>query len=84
MGICWAGVLARPWVMGSFQSTALQIAHYNFVNFVRRHGSLRVTPAMAAGVTQSVWGPNTSTTACWATGPRDRITAAFGAALHGS
>jgi len=31
---------------------ALHFAHYNFV---RIHGSLRVTPAMAAGVTNRVW-----------------------------
>ncbi len=31
----------------------LYFAHYNFV---RVHGSLRVTPAMAAGVTDHVWG----------------------------
>lgn len=32
---------------------ALHFAHYNFV---RIHGSLRITPAMAAGVTDYVWG----------------------------
>ena len=31
---------------------ALHFAHYNFV---RIHGSLRVTPAMAAGITGQVW-----------------------------
>ncbi len=31
---------------------ALHFAHYNFV---RIHGSLRVTPAMAAGIADSVW-----------------------------
>lgn len=31
---------------------ALHFAHYNFV---RIHGSLRVTPAMAAGVTSQMW-----------------------------
>jgi len=31
---------------------ALHFAHYNFV---RIHGSLRVTPAMAAGVADRVW-----------------------------
>jgi hypothetical protein len=30
----------------------LYFAHYNFV---RVHGSLRVTPAMAAGVTNHIW-----------------------------
>jgi hypothetical protein len=30
----------------------LYLAHYNFV---RIHGTLRVTPAMAAGVTDHVW-----------------------------
>ena len=34
---------------------ALHFAHYNFV---RIHGSLRVTPAMAAGVTDRVWNLN--------------------------
>jgi IS1 family transposase len=33
-------------------ATALHMAHYNFC---RRHGSLRVTPAMAAGVTDRLW-----------------------------
>lgn len=33
-------------------AVALHIAHYNFC---RRHGSLRVTPAMAAGVTDTLW-----------------------------
>jgi hypothetical protein len=31
---------------------ALHFAHYNFV---RVHSSLRVTPAMAAGITERVW-----------------------------
>ena len=31
---------------------ALHFAHYNFC---RIHGSLRVTPAMAAGLTDHVW-----------------------------
>jgi len=33
-------------------ATALHIAHYNFV---RRHQTLRVSPAMAAGITQTLW-----------------------------
>ena len=33
-------------------SLALYFAHYNFV---RVHGSLRITPAMAAGITDRVW-----------------------------
>ncbi len=33
-------------------AVALHFAHYNFV---RRHASLRMTPAMAAGVTQDFW-----------------------------
>jgi len=33
-------------------AVALHFAHYNFV---RIHGSLRVTPAMAAGVTDRLW-----------------------------
>lgn len=33
-------------------AVALHFAHYNFV---RVHGSLRVTPAMAAGVTNRIW-----------------------------
>ena len=33
-------------------AVALHFAHYNFV---RVHSSLRVTPAMAAGVSQSLW-----------------------------
>ena len=33
-------------------SVAIHFMHYNFV---RIHGSLRVTPAMAAGVTDQLW-----------------------------
>lgn len=33
-------------------ATALHIAHYNFV---RRHQTLRTSPAMAAGVTETLW-----------------------------
>ena len=40
----WTGVHAVP--------TTLHFAYYNFV---RIHGSLRVTPAMAAGLTGQVW-----------------------------
>ena len=29
--------------------------HYMYYNFVRIHSSLRVTPAMAAGVTDKLW-----------------------------
>lgn len=34
-------------------ATALHFAHYNFV---RRHQTLRVSPAMAAGVSATLWG----------------------------
>jgi hypothetical protein len=34
-------------------ATALHFAHYNFC---RNHSSLRVTPAMAAGISVSIWG----------------------------
>ena len=30
--------------------------HFTWYNFVRIHRSLRVTPAMAVGVTERVWG----------------------------
>lgn len=30
--------------------------HFAYYNFVRIHGSLRVTPAMAAGVSDRIWG----------------------------
>lgn len=33
-------------------AVALHVAHYNFV---RVHGSLKVTPAMAAGVIDELW-----------------------------
>jgi hypothetical protein len=33
-------------------ATALHFAHYNFV---RRHQTLRVAPAMAAGVSSTLW-----------------------------
>ena len=33
-------------------AAALHFAHYNLC---RIHGSLRITPAMAAGVTQELW-----------------------------
>ncbi len=29
--------------------------HFMYYNFVRRHGKLRVSPAMAAGVTNRLW-----------------------------
>jgi IS1 family transposase len=32
--------------------------HFGYYNFVRRHRSLRVTPAMAAGITPHLWGLN--------------------------
>lgn len=32
---------------------ALHFAHYNFCQV---HSSLRITPAMAAGISESVWG----------------------------
>ncbi|MCH7635839.1 MAG: hypothetical protein IIA36_14300 [Proteobacteria bacterium] len=34
-------------------AAALHFAHYNLC---RIHGSLRITPAMAAGVTDRLWG----------------------------
>jgi hypothetical protein len=34
-------------------AVCLHVAHYNFC---RRHGTLRMTPAMAAGVTNELWG----------------------------
>jgi hypothetical protein len=33
-------------------AVSLHVAYYNFC---RRHGSLRITPAMAAGVTDRLW-----------------------------
>jgi hypothetical protein len=30
--------------------------HYMFYNFARIHQTLRITPAMAAGVSDHVWG----------------------------
>jgi hypothetical protein len=33
-------------------ATALHFAYYNFC---RIHGSLRITPAMAAGITTTIW-----------------------------
>jgi hypothetical protein len=30
--------------------------HYFTYNFIKIHGTLRVTPAMAAGVTNGLWG----------------------------
>jgi hypothetical protein len=38
------------------ENHAHQVAlHFNYYNFVRIHSSLRVTPAMAAGVTDRLW-----------------------------
>ena len=34
---------------------AIYFAHYNFI---RIHGSLRMTPAMAAGITEWIWDWN--------------------------
>jgi hypothetical protein len=41
------GVLPAPVI-----PTALQFAHYNFV---RRHQTIRCSPAMAAGVASTLW-----------------------------
>ena len=38
--------------MSNLKAVALHFAHYNFV---RIHPSLRVTPAMAAGVSGRLW-----------------------------
>lgn len=38
--------------MARTAAVALHFAHYNFV---RQHRSLRVTPAMAAGVSDRLW-----------------------------
>jgi hypothetical protein len=40
------------WGCARFTAVALHFAHYNFV---RIHPSLRVTPAMAAGVSDRLW-----------------------------
>jgi hypothetical protein len=43
---------SKQWA--NLQATlALHFAHYNFC---RIHGPLRITPAMAAGITDHVWG----------------------------
>ena len=39
-----------------FENHALSVAlHYMHYNFIRIHKTLRVTPAMAAGVTKQLW-----------------------------
>jgi hypothetical protein len=43
-------------------ATALHFAHYNFV---RIHQTLRVTPAMAAGVTDHLWTLGELLNASW-------------------
>jgi hypothetical protein len=41
---------------------AAYCVHFAWYNFVRRHQSLRVTPAMAAGITNHMW---TMSGNCW-------------------
>jgi len=47
-----APVRVAIWQDGQLHSVAIHFMHYNFV---RIHQSLRVTPAMAAGVTTKLW-----------------------------
>lgn len=35
---------------------AAMALHFAYYNFCRIHGSLQITPALAAGVTDHVWG----------------------------
>jgi len=46
--------------------------HFGYYNFVRIHRSLRVTPAMEAGVTKSVWTINDLVDACDSHGARSK------------
>lgn len=41
-------------VVGQFEYCALSL-HFMYYNFCRIHHTLRVTPAMMAGVTDHVW-----------------------------
>ena len=57
---CMATITCRPFVCLAFSkkldnfkaAIALNIAYYNLV---KKHSSLRCTPAMAAGVERSAW-----------------------------
>ena len=39
--------------------------HFKYYNFCRIHQSLRVTPAMEAGITDHVWSIESWTTVIW-------------------
>jgi hypothetical protein len=52
------------------ENHALSVAlHYMYYNFVRIHKTLRVTPAMAAGVTDHAWDMNDLAAMVEATAP---------------
>jgi hypothetical protein len=54
----WCKRLTRLTYAFSKKWENLQVAlalHFAYYNFVRIHGSLRVTPAMQAGITDHVW-----------------------------
>jgi hypothetical protein len=58
-GLVWILVLLR-WLTNAFskklENHARAVAiHFMYYNFVRIHKTLRVTPAMAAGVTDKLW-----------------------------
>ena len=65
----WWAVIVGAWSAFSVTDTRLTLAfskkrenfeaavglHFAYYNFVKRHNTLRCTPAMAAGVTGSFW-----------------------------
>jgi hypothetical protein len=63
---CWYRVSSRQWCKRLTRLTyafskkwgnlkAALALHFAYYNFCRIHGSLRITPAMAAGIADHVW-----------------------------
>lgn len=48
--------------------------HFMYYNFVRIHQTLKITPAMAAGVTDKLWEMSdiVNVLETWETGPKER------------
>ena len=54
-GFGWVAAWVRVALAGVVPGADLVAVHFMYYNFVRIHQSLRNTPAMAAGVTQTLW-----------------------------
>ena len=52
----WSAEFDCPWIPGSGLHTAATALNYFAYNFIKIHRTLRVSPAMAAGVADRLWG----------------------------